>query len=117
MFTISPLIFSDLLSQGIDIAILDTGKIYTRENLISSDFFNVIIEFDRANKESERKSDFTSAAWNIYRKEMRSLKIPKTRKTQAGLLLKILSETKTQEGANKSYGTRAFTGNPLILND
>ncbi len=21
------------------------------------------------------------------------------------------------EGANKSYGTRAFTGNPLILND
>lgn len=31
-------IFSDLLSQGIDIAILDTGKIYTRENLISSDF-------------------------------------------------------------------------------
>ncbi|MDX7683354.1 hypothetical protein SJS35_06370, partial [Aeromonas caviae] len=70
-----------LLSQGIDIAILDTGKIYTRENLISSDFFNVIIEFDRANKESERKSDFTSAAWNIYRKEMRSLKIPKTRKT------------------------------------
>ncbi len=23
----------------------------------------------------------------------------------------------TREGANKSYGTRAFTGNPLILND
>ncbi|WP_240533623.1 PAS domain-containing protein [Aeromonas veronii] len=23
----------------------------------------------------------------------------------------------TKEGANKSYGTRAFTGNPLILND
>ena len=22
-----------------------------------------------------------------------------------------------REGANKSYGTRAFTGNPLILND
>ncbi len=22
-----------------------------------------------------------------------------------------------KEGANKSYGTRAFTGNPLILND
>ncbi len=24
---------------------------------------------------------------------------------------------KLREGANKSYGTRAFTGNPLILND
>ena len=23
----------------------------------------------------------------------------------------------TREGANKSYGTRAFNGNPLILND
>ncbi|WP_270682220.1 hypothetical protein [Aeromonas sp. QDB51] len=23
----------------------------------------------------------------------------------------------SKEGANKSYGTRAFTGNPLILND
>ena len=23
----------------------------------------------------------------------------------------------SREGANKSYGTRAFTGNPLILND
>ena len=25
--------------------------------------------------------------------------------------------TGVKEGANKSYGTRAFTGNPLILND
>ncbi len=25
--------------------------------------------------------------------------------------------TPAKEGANKSYGTRAFTGNPLILND
>ncbi|MGL6257573.1 hypothetical protein ACSZMM_22160, partial [Aeromonas caviae] len=24
---------------------------------------------------------------------------------------------RVREGANKSYGTRAFTGNPLILND
>lgn len=24
---------------------------------------------------------------------------------------------RSREGANKSYGTRAFTGNPLILND
>lgn len=27
------------------------------------------------------------------------------------------SALKSREGANKSYGTRAFTGNPLILND
>ncbi len=26
-------------------------------------------------------------------------------------------QMKAREGANKSYGTRAFTGNPLILND
>ena len=26
-------------------------------------------------------------------------------------------ELSSREGANKSYGTRAFTGNPLILND
>ncbi len=25
--------------------------------------------------------------------------------------------SRPREGANKSYGTRAFTGNPLILND
>ncbi|WP_270674559.1 MULTISPECIES: hypothetical protein [unclassified Aeromonas] len=38
------------------------------------------------------------------------------------LLKNICSSFKTgkldaKEGANKSYGTRAFTGNPLILND
>ena len=27
------------------------------------------------------------------------------------------SNNSAKEGANKSYGTRAFTGNPLILND
>ncbi|MBL0436736.1 hypothetical protein JD543_04565 [Aeromonas caviae] len=31
--------------------------------------------------------------------------------------LAIPKTFKTREGANKSYGTRAFTGNPLILND
>ncbi|MBL0440164.1 hypothetical protein JEO77_01715 [Aeromonas veronii] len=30
---------------------------------------------------------------------------------------KIFIIVPTKEGANKSYGTRAFTGNPLILND
>ncbi|MEI4936441.1 hypothetical protein U1439_02280 [Aeromonas caviae] len=29
----------------------------------------------------------------------------------------LTNVTLTREGANKSYGTRAFTGNPLILND
>ena len=29
----------------------------------------------------------------------------------------LLREISPREGANKSYGTRAFTGNPLILND
>ncbi|MXQ71830.1 hypothetical protein GR302_18785 [Aeromonas caviae] len=27
------------------------------------------------------------------------------------------ADSEFREGANKSYGTRAFTGNPLILND
>lgn len=96
-------IFIDLLSQGIDIAILDTGKIYTRENLISSDFFNVIIEFDRANKESERKSDFTSSAWNIYRKEMRSLKIPKTRKTPSWISVEGSIRNKDPEKSDARF--------------
>ncbi|MBL0577673.1 DUF2000 family protein [Aeromonas caviae] len=30
---------------------------------------------------------------------------------------KGIVEDISMEGANKSYGTRAFTGNPLILND
>ena len=32
------------------------------------------------------------------------------------LILMVLT-VYVREGANKSYGTRAFTGNPLILND
>ncbi|WP_139127843.1 hypothetical protein [Aeromonas caviae] len=35
--------------------------------------------------------------------------------SDAFLNAQILNEPR--EGANKSYGTRAFTGNPLILND
>lgn len=29
----------------------------------------------------------------------------------------LFIDAAAREGANKSYGTRAFTGNPLILND
>ena len=74
-------IFLNLLNRGIDIAILDSGKIYSKDTLLSSDFFIAIIEFERANAESSRKSDFTSSAWNIHRDEMRKTKAVKTRKT------------------------------------
>ncbi len=37
--------------------------------------------------------------------------------TQALSLFFTTYTPETREGANKSYGTRAFTGNPLILND
>ncbi|NMZ39756.1 recombinase family protein [Pseudomonas proteolytica] len=74
-------IFLNLLNRGIDIAVLDTGKIYSKDTLLSSDFFIAIIEFERANAESSRKSDFTSSAWNIHRDEMRKTKAVKTRKT------------------------------------
>lgn len=33
------------------------------------------------------------------------------------LLVYLPIKNGVREGANKSYGTRAFTGNPLILND
>lgn len=93
-------IFIELMSQGIDLGILDLGRIYTRESLVSSDFFNVILEFERANKESERKSDFTSAAWNFHRAEMQSLKIPKTRKTPSWIAVegKIKGKKAGEEG-------------------
>ncbi|MFL1545950.1 recombinase family protein [Pseudomonas sp. O39] len=74
-------IFINLLNRGVDIAVLDTGKIYSKDTLLSSDFFIAIIEFERANAESSRKSDFTSAAWNIHRSEMRKTKAVKTKKT------------------------------------
>lgn len=74
-------IFINLLNHGVDIAILDTGKIYSRDALHTSDFFLAIIEFERANAESARKSDFVSSAWTQYRAEMRATKAPKTRKT------------------------------------
>lgn len=74
-------IFINLLNRGVDIAVLDTGKIYSKNTLLSSDFFIAVIEFERANAESSRKSDFTSAAWNIHRAEMRNNKSVKTRKT------------------------------------
>ncbi len=32
-------------------------------------------------------------------------------------MLNWLFNWRLKEGANKSYGTRAFNGNPLILND
>ncbi|MGS3162197.1 hypothetical protein ACB283_21505, partial [Aeromonas caviae] len=34
-----------------------------------------------------------------------------------GLVAGLFNASQAREGANKSYGTRAFTGNPLILND
>lgn len=74
-------IFINLLNRGVDIAVLDTGKIYSKNTLLSSDFFIAVIEFERANAESSRKSDFTSSAWNIHRDEMRKTKAVKTRKT------------------------------------
>lgn len=74
-------IFINLLNRGVDIAVLDTGKIYSKNTLLSSDFFIAVIEFERANAESARKSDFTSAAWNIHRSEMRNNKSVKTKKT------------------------------------
>lgn len=74
-------IFINLLNRGVDIAVLDTGKIYSKNTLLSSDFFIAVIEFERANAESARKSDFTSSAWNIHRDEMRKTKAVKTRKT------------------------------------
>ncbi|MFJ4132979.1 recombinase family protein [Pseudomonas cyclaminis] len=74
-------IFINLLNRGVDIAVLDTGKIYSKNTLLSSDFFIAVIEFERANAESARKSDFTSSAWNIHRDEMRKTKAVKTKKT------------------------------------
>ncbi|MFM5091097.1 helix-turn-helix transcriptional regulator [Aeromonas caviae] len=59
---------------------------------------------DRLVRENERKTITTisrTQAWVLEQKGA----FPKRKKLGA------------REGANKSYGTRAFTGNPLILND
>lgn len=65
-------IFTDILSAGIKIVILDRDKTFDIDNLDIGDWITALIEFERANKESERKSDFTSKAWNINRNKMRN---------------------------------------------
>ncbi|MFI8730082.1 recombinase family protein [Stutzerimonas kunmingensis] len=80
-------IFTDILSAGIRIVILDRDKIFDIEHLDIGDWITALIEFERANKESERKSDFSSKAWNINRNKMRSgeivtKKVPKWLKVE-----------------------------------
>ncbi|CAI8967169.1 Site-specific DNA recombinase [Pseudomonas jessenii] len=64
-------IFTDLIFSGIKIVILDKNKIYEEENLDFADWVNALLEFERANAESKRKSDFSSKAWRINRGRMR----------------------------------------------
>jgi len=64
-------IFSDLLFAGIKIVILDKNKVYDADNLDFSEWIIALVEFERANKESERKSDFSSKAWRYNREKMR----------------------------------------------
>lgn len=63
-------IFTDLLFSGIKVVVLDKDKIYDSENLDFTDWINALVEFQRANAESLRKSDFTSKAWVIKRRKM-----------------------------------------------
>ncbi|MDI1333231.1 recombinase family protein [Pseudomonas sp.] len=65
-------IFTDLLYAGIKIVILDKNKIYDAENLDFGDWISALVEFERANAESERKSDFSSKAWKFNREKMRN---------------------------------------------
>ncbi|WP_447744131.1 recombinase family protein [Pseudomonas nicosulfuronedens] len=65
-------IFSDLLMAGIRIVVLDANKVYERDNLNLGDWVNALVEFGRANAESQRKSDFSSKAWRENREKMRS---------------------------------------------
>ncbi len=65
-------IFTDILNAGIRIVILDRDKIFDINNLDIGDWITALIEFERANKESERKSDFSTKAWNINRNKMRN---------------------------------------------
>lgn len=65
-------IFTDLLYAGIKIVILDKNKIYDAENLDFGDWISALVEFERANAESERKSDFSTKAWKFNREKMRN---------------------------------------------
>lgn len=64
-------IFTDLIFSGIKIVVLDKNKIYEEENLDFGDWVNALLEFERANAESKRKSDFSSKAWRFNRERMR----------------------------------------------
>ncbi|EPH3228456.1 recombinase family protein [Pseudomonas aeruginosa] len=63
-------IFTDLLFSGIKIVILDKNKIYDADNLDFGDWITALVEFERANAESQRKSDFSSKAWKLNRDKM-----------------------------------------------
>jgi len=65
-------IFTDLIFSGIKIVILDKNKIYEEDNLDFADWVNALLEFERANVESKRKSDFSSKAWKFNREKMRN---------------------------------------------
>lgn len=56
-------LFMDILKTGISIGIADTLKIYSFDNLQLGDFIQVLVEIERANKESERKRDFGVGVW------------------------------------------------------
>lgn len=85
-------IFTDILNAGIKIVILDRDKIFDINNLDIGDWITALIEFERANKESERKSDFSSKAWNINRNKMRkgeivTKKVPSWLSVEGGVFL------------------------------
>ncbi len=63
-------LFSDIIRAGMKIAVLDESCIY--EDLTSTSYIRAIVQFERAHKESERKSDFSKNNWKGLHQKMAS---------------------------------------------
>ncbi len=55
---------------GVTIATVDGGRLYTQDNLDMATIIEIIVKFELANEESEKKADRLSKAWRVKRERL-----------------------------------------------
>jgi len=69
-------VFKTILELGIDIAIIDRHKIFTKATLSETfELMGIFLEMERAHKESARKADLANKRWERRRKELKTRKV------------------------------------------
>jgi hypothetical protein len=71
-------LFNEILSAGVNIAVLDENQTFTAESLTSIDYLKAVLRFELAHQESKDKSNKGIDNWRIKKERLRSADDPAT---------------------------------------